>query len=61
MKQPKTPENRASFSIREVAEQHGVHPRTVRRMIDRGELKVVRFGAVVRIPKSELERLAGGA
>jgi len=53
-----SPAERISFSVQEVAEAHGLHARTIRRMIDRGELRAIRFGAAVRIPKSEIERLA---
>ena len=51
---------RISFSIQEVAEQHGVCVKTVRRMIERGELRAFKFGTAVRIPKSEVERLMKG-
>jgi excisionase family DNA binding protein len=30
-------------------------------MIDRGEIRVMRFGTAIRIPKSEIERLERGA
>jgi excisionase family DNA binding protein len=52
---------RISFSIEEVATMHGLHAKTIRRMIDRGELRVMRFGASIRIPKSEIERIEQGA
>ena len=51
---------RISFSIQEVADMHGLHPKTIRRMIDYGELRVMRFGSAIRIPKSEIERIARG-
>jgi excisionase family DNA binding protein len=51
---------RISFSLAEVADAHGIHIKTLRRMIERGELRVIRFGASIRIPKSEIERLGGG-
>jgi len=48
---------RISFSIQEVADSHGLQARTIRRMVERGELRVMRFGASIRIPKREIERL----
>lgn len=51
---------RISVSIQELAQQHGICTKTVRRMIDRGELRVLRFGSSIRIPVSEVERLVKG-
>jgi excisionase family DNA binding protein len=48
---------RISFSIQEFAVQHGVNVKTVRRMIDRGELRAFRIGTSIRIAKSEIDRL----
>jgi excisionase family DNA binding protein len=47
---------RTSFSFREVAEQWGVSTWSIRRLVDRGELKSVNIGALQRIPRSEVER-----
>ncbi len=44
------------YSVREVADQLGVHPETVRRLIHDGRLDAVRIGRVLRIHASELER-----
>ncbi|MBO1436084.1 helix-turn-helix domain-containing protein [Meiothermus sp. CFH 77666] len=45
------------FSVPELAQTLGVHKNHVYNMISRGELRVVRLGRVVRIPRVELERL----
>ena len=42
----------------EVAARLSVSESTVRRMIRRGELKHRKFGRLVRIPETELQRLA---
>ncbi len=47
---------RTSFSFGEVAEQWGVSLWTIRRLVERGELKAVNIGALQRIPRSEVER-----
>jgi excisionase family DNA binding protein len=38
------------FSVREVADQLGVHPETIRRLIHDGRLEAVRIGRVLRVP-----------
>lgn len=48
-----------AFSVQEAAEIFGISPITVYRLVRRGELKAVRFGRRVRIPRSEVERLLG--
>jgi excisionase family DNA binding protein len=48
-------ESAALFSVRQVAEQLGVHPETVRRLIHDGRLVAVRVGRVLRIDSSELD------
>ena len=45
------------YSVREVAEQLGVHPETIRRQIHEGRLEAVRVGRLLRIPKEALEAL----
>jgi excisionase family DNA binding protein len=45
------------YSVREVAEQLGVHPETIRRHIHEGRLEAVRVGRLLRIPKEALETL----
>jgi excisionase family DNA binding protein len=47
---------RTSFSFGEVAEQWGVSLWTVRRLVERGDLKAVNIGALQRIPRAEVER-----
>jgi excisionase family DNA binding protein len=44
------------YSVRQVADQLGVHPETVRRLIHDGRLQAVRIGRVLRIDGSELDR-----
>lgn len=43
------------YSVRQVADQLGVHPETVRRLIHDGRLEAVRIGRVLRIDASELD------
>ena len=43
------------FTIKEVAEMLRVHPNTVRGWIDRGILKMHRFGGLIRIYESDLQ------
>jgi excisionase family DNA binding protein len=45
----------ALFSVRQVADQLGVHPETIRRLIHDGRLEAVRIGRVLRIDSSELD------
>lgn len=47
---------RTSFSFGEVAQQWGVSLWTIRRLVERGELKAVNIGALQRIPRAEVER-----
>lgn len=43
------------FSVPQVAEQWGISPRQVWRLIERGELDTTRFGRCVRISKSAMD------
>lgn len=52
---------RKTFTIREFAESFGVCDKTVRRMIDAGELRVIRLRGAIRIPVGELDRLLDSA
>jgi excisionase family DNA binding protein len=47
----------ALLTVNEVARALRVHTVTVRRMIDRGDLRAVRACSAVRIPRAELDRL----
>jgi excisionase family DNA binding protein len=40
------------YSVRQVADQLGVHPETVRRLIHDGRLEAVRVGRVLRVDGS---------
>jgi excisionase family DNA binding protein len=53
-------ENRVSLSRDEVAQRLGVSRDSVIRAIKRGEIKAVRFGRRVLIPRSELDRVLKG-
>lgn len=46
-----------AFSIAEVAKLTGVHENTVKNWERRGEIKTVRLGARILVPRHELERL----
>lgn len=43
------------YSVRQVADQLGVHPETIRRLIHDGRLEAVRVGRVLRIESGELD------
>ena len=45
------------LAIGEFAEALHVSTRTVRRLIDTGGIRAIRVAGVIRIPRSELERL----
>jgi excisionase family DNA binding protein len=42
------------FNVDDVAEQLGMCPKTVRRIIDRGEIRVHRFGRAIRVSEDDL-------
>ncbi len=44
------------FSVKQVAQQCGVSEKTIRRSIERGELRCRRFGRAVRIAHHDLCR-----
>lgn len=50
------------YSVREFAEKLGVSDRTIRRAIYNGRISIIRVGSTeksaIRIPKSEIDRLA---
>ena len=43
-------------SVREVADQLGVHPETIRRLIHDGRLDAVRVGRVLRVHRDAVDR-----
>lgn len=43
-------------SVREVADQLGVHPETVRRLIHDGRLDAVRVGRVLRVHREAVDQ-----
>jgi excisionase family DNA binding protein len=45
----------ALVSVREVADQLGVHPETIRRLIHDGRLDAVRVGRVLRVHRTALD------
>lgn len=49
-----------TYTVKQVSEVLQVTPKTVYRLISRGELDTVRIGRCVRISQSELDRLMGG-
>ena len=50
-----------TLTIKQISEELQVHPRTVRRWIAKGKLKVIRLpGGSIRIEESELEALKRG-
>jgi excisionase family DNA binding protein len=49
-----------AYSVEDAAKQLSVSSQSVRRLIDRGELKARRVGTRVIVPKNELERFLAG-
>lgn len=45
-----------TFTVDRLATRWGVHPRTIRNMLARGELRGFRCGRLVRISAAEVER-----
>ena len=43
------------YTVRQVADQLGVHPETIRRLIHDGRLDAVRVGRVLRVGGSSLD------
>jgi excisionase family DNA binding protein len=50
-----------AYSVEDAAKQLSVSSQSVRRLIDRGELKARRVGTRVIVPKNELERWLEGS
>jgi len=54
---PSSPHEPESLvSVRDVADQLGVHPETIRRLIHDGRLDAVRVGRVLRVHRDAVER-----
>jgi excisionase family DNA binding protein len=47
------------LTVSEVADRLRISRRSVERAIERGEIRVVRIGALVRVPRAELARVLG--
>jgi excisionase family DNA binding protein len=58
MTKQKTPTEREYLSLNEVADIMGVHYRTVRSWVEKGELEAIRFGRMYRVPKDALPNKA---
>jgi excisionase family DNA binding protein len=50
-----------AYSVEDAAKQLSVSAQSIRRLIDRGELKARRVGTRVIVPKNELERWLEGS
>lgn len=46
-----------AYSVQEVAAALDLHPNTVRKLIERGELPSVRLGHRILVPKAKLDAL----
>jgi excisionase family DNA binding protein len=53
---PPAGEEPSLVSVREVADQLGVHPETIRRLNHDGRLDAVRVGRVLRVHREALDR-----
>ena len=49
---------RSPWTLSEAAKRLGVSPKTLERRIKKKEIKVIKFGRLVRIPDAEVRRLA---
>ena len=56
----KKPKHLQLLTVEEVARRLSVATRTVRRLIDRGELPAHRMGRMVRVSEDDLERFGRG-
>lgn len=64
---PMTPEQRKprkkpyssaqAVSVTDVAKKLDCHPQTIYNAIERGEIRVIRLGRIIRIPIAEVERI----
>lgn len=59
-KAPAKPIEQLFYTIDQVAEMLNLSPTTVRRMIDRNEIRAIKIGRSVRIPKKAMDELASG-
>lgn len=46
---------RQYLSVREIADQLGVHPASIRRLIDKGTLPAYRVGNLLRVRRADLD------
>jgi excisionase family DNA binding protein len=51
---------RQALTVAETAQRLSVHPATVRRMLDRGDLARIRIGRLVRVDLASLDAFIGG-
>jgi len=51
--------SKLGLSVKEAAKLLGIHPNTLYRAVWRGEVKALKIGARLILPKGELERLLG--
>jgi len=57
LRAPDTLGHLQAISLQEAAKRLGIATRTLYRMMDRGEISVVRYASRTRVPITELERL----
>lgn len=54
---PRMPERSDQLlTVKQVAERLAISEKTVRRLIDAGELPIIRFGRLIRITPADLDR-----
>lgn len=50
-------ENNLAMTITQAAERLQVHPNTIRRQIDKGQIPAIRIGRLIRIPAEIIENM----
>ena len=55
-----TPVHKA-YSVKESADLLNIHPQTVYKLVNKGDIRSVRVGRAIRIPLREIQRLNGMA
>ena len=53
-----TPVHKA-YSVKESADLLNIHPQTVYKLVNKGDIKSIRVGRAIRIPHKEIQRLNG--